>query len=413
MKAGTEITRREFIETTTATAAVGFTAAGSAGAASERVLNFALIGCGGRGRSLLREVVKRGEEKGDVKVTALCDIYDKRKKQAEQIAKGATIYHEYEELLKHKDLDCVVIAPPDHWHAQMAIEALEKGKDIYLEKPMTHTIQEARELWKTVERTKRILQVGSQGMSSDRYWQARRLIEKGLIGKVVWSQSSYSRNSVGGEWNYPIDEGAEKQIDWQRFLGKAPKRPYDPERFFRWRKYWDYSGGIATDLFYHRLSPMVFMTGSEFPTRVCAAGGIYVHADREVPDTFLMTVEYPNQHTILLASSMANANGLPEMVRGHHATITFENDNVVIRPENEYKEKFARDLSGEKLEVQNLIITSQKRETHMDNFITCVRTREKPHYDVRLGYLVQVAITLGVKAYRENKVMEFNPETDN
>ena len=422
MSDSSTITRRRFMQATATTTALALGSGKMVNASPQekaeekkfdgKVLNFGVIGLGGRGRSLMDDLLKRGEEKGDVKVVAICDIYERRKNQVRDKAKDATVYHEHENLLKHPNLDCVVIATPDHWHAQMAIDACKAGKDVYVEKPMTHTIEEAKELAKVVEKTNRILQVGSQHMSEDVYWQAKKAVEKGLIGKVVWSQSSYSRNSVGGEWNYPILENAEKSIDWERYLGPAPKRPWDPERYFRFRKFWDYSGGIATDLFYHKLAPMAFLTGSGFPCRVSAGGGIFVHPDREVPDTYMTMIDYPNKHTIVLAASMANRQGLPEVVRGHRGTITFGGGGVIVTPENEYVEEYMSEIGGEKYRAGQIVIPSQEREDHMSNFISCVRSRQQPHFDVRFGYMVQVAITLGVRAYRENKVFNFDPEKE-
>ena len=156
----------------------------------------------------------------------------------------------------------MIVATPDHWHAKIALEAMDKGKDVYLEKPMCHTNEEIKQLVNTVHETKRVLQVGSQTTSGDQWWKARKAIADGMIGEMVMSQGSYHRNSIEGEWNYHIDKEAgpdgkgDNYIDWKMWLGPAPKRAYDADRFFRFRKYWDYSGGIATDLFYHVVAPL-------------------------------------------------------------------------------------------------------------------------------------------------------------
>ena len=162
----------------------------------------------------------------------------------------------------------------------------------------------------------------------DHFWKAKKAIKDGLIGEVVWASGGFGRNrNQRGEWNYAIDpEATEKTLDWKAFLGPAPKRPFDPERYFRWRKYWDYSGGIATDLFYHTVSPLLMSIGGEFPLRVTASGGIYMQKDREVPDTFFMNVDYPDW-TMQLACSVASGVGAPLVIHGSKATMFIGQDS--------------------------------------------------------------------------------------
>ena len=263
-----DLSRRRFIQAGALTAAAGVAAAKAEAAAkanpeaagpekkaADRYVNFGLIGCGGKGRQHLGWIAERQKERGDVKVVALCDVFERNKNRAQEIAPDAKMYHDYKELLRHKDLDCVLIATPDHWHAQMAIDALEAGMDVFLEKPMTQTIEEAREIVRVQEKSKKIVQIGGSGPSSDSVWKARKLIQDGVIGRVVWSLSGQSRNTVEGEWNYNIPEDYDGQTDWEHWLGPAPKRPYDPDRQFRWRKYWDYGTGLIGVLYTIRSVP--------------------------------------------------------------------------------------------------------------------------------------------------------------
>ena len=402
------ISRRSFLKGSAATgAAVGLGLIGShATTASPRVLGandrifIGVIGCGGKGTNHLKNLVEMSKKpENKLAVVAVCDIYEPRKQRAKEIC-GRDLYHDYRKMLEQPHLDAVVIATPDHWHARQAIDAMEAGKDVYLEKPITYTWQEAKEVAATTARTGRVLQVGAQSCSDDRWWQANRLIKEGAIGKVLWTSSSFCRNSTRGEWNYPIDEGASPDnLDWKAFLGSAPKRPFDKERFFRWRKYWDYSGGIATDLFYHTLSHLQIALGPEFPKRVSAGGGIYVQHDRDVPDTFHMIIDYPTDHSVVLCSSMANRQGIPEFIRGHEATMYFEAPGIVIRPEKEFEDS-----------RQQLEVAREPRLGHMNNFLDCVRTRNKPTLDAETAYRVMVAIALGVESYRKEKVMRFDRE---
>jgi len=400
------ITRRNFLKTSTASAAaVGLSTALSYRnvlGANGRI-NVGVIGCGGMGSHHLRRLVNASEAgELNVKVIAVCDIYEPRKLRAKETC-GGTAYHDYRKLLDNKDIDVVWIAVPDHWHARMSIDAMEAGKDIYCEKPMTRYWHEAKEVYRTVLRTRRVMQIGSQGCSDNSWKQAHELIKEGKIGKLVWAQTSIGRNSKAGDWCYHVDvDAGPHNLDWNAFLGSAPKRPFDPERFFRWRKYWDYSGGIATDLFSHVLHALIKAIGPEFPRRVVAGGGVYVHKDRETPDTFHMIADYPGEYSVVVVSSQANEQGLPVVIRGHEATMYLSGGNISIRPERIYAED-REELTVKVKPVGDVLAA------HHRNFLECVRTREWPNCNAELGYKVAVAYLLSVECYRENKVKLFDP----
>jgi len=238
---------------------------------------------------------------------------------------------------------------------------------------------------------------------------------------MIMSQGSYHRNSKEGEWNWDIDQDAgpdgkdENYIDWKMWLGKAPKRPFDADRFFRFRKYWDYSGGIATDLFFHVVAPLnICWSEPQFPSKVSASGGIYVFKDeREVPDTFHLMAEFPQGHSLVLSSTMANSRHIPGLIRGHQGTIImvdhgmFEGrtDHITLLPEHKliddaYKAKFGDDM-------ETKIPVEQKSDivAHITNFLDCMRTREKPTLDVDTGFHAQVTISMAVQSYREGRVL--------
>jgi predicted dehydrogenase len=382
-------------------------------------INVAIIGVGGRGRDLLGWVMKTGEQPNTpARVVAVSDVYAKRLRGAKEVAK-CDGHLDYREILERKDVDAVIIATPDHWHARMAIEAMDKGKDVYLEKPMTHTVEEAKKVYEKVKQTKRVLQVGSQTTSSDQWWKARKAIQDGMIGKLIMSQGSYHRNSKQGEWNWPIDAAAgpngkgDDFIDWKMWLGSAPKRDYNADRFFRFRKYWDYSGGIATDLFYHVMAPLNICWGeAQFPYRVMASGGTYVFKDeREVPDTFTLTADYPAGHSLVLSASMANETHIPGLIRGHEGTIMmvpegkFEGkvDFITVTPQRIVKQQFV-----EKYGAEEVKINCEARESHMENFLRCVRTRETPVLDALTAYKAMATIGMSVQSYREGRVLYFD-----
>ena len=404
MSATDSVSRRGFVAATAAGAAavgaasLGAPATGAVLGANDRI-NMAVIGCGGQGTGHLRRLVKMSENPDEkVKVVGVCDVYEPRKERAAAISK-APVYHHYEDVLARPEVDAVLIATPDHWHAKISMAALEAGKDVYCEKPVTLYWWEAKQVRETVKRTGRVFQCGVQSTSDDIWWQANRLIREGHLGKLIWSQSGYCRNSRTGEWNYHIDDGCSPaNLDWDRWLGPAPKRPFDPERYFRFRKYWDYSGGVATDLLFHALGHMAIALGPEFPVSVASTGGIYVQTDREVPDTYHTTIEYESGHTCVLASSMCNSNCWPEMIRGHEGTMTFEGPGLVVRPEKPFSEGREEIQQGR-----------EPRADHMHNFLDCVRTRSKPHCNEDVAYKVCVAIALGVQAYRTGKTQKFDP----
>ena len=384
-------------------------------------LNVGFVGCGGRMNSHIRHLVARSKEKGDVMPVAVNDIWDKRKAAA-QAATGvdaASVYHDYRELCDRSDIDLVVISSPDHWHHAHALAALKAGKDVYLEKPMTYTVDEAKEIAEAVKASGRVLQVGSQYASMDHFWKARQAIADGLIGQVMWASGGFGRNrNKRGEWNYAIDaEATEKTLDWKAFLGNAPKRPFTPERYFRWRKYWDYSGGIATDLFYHTVSPLLVTIGPEFPHRVTAGGGIYAQHDREVPDTFFMNVDYP-KWTMQLACSVGSGVGAPLVIHGSEGTIfvardseSLDNTEIEVVPDREYKDDFVKKTGSEtvKIAVQPF---ARGTHPHMDNFLECVRSRKAPNLDAETGYRAMAAIGMGVSAYRRGEVLYFDPKRE-
>ena len=428
-----ETTRREFIKQVGvgAAAAAGSVASSEAIAAAPRVqtaakgrvigandrINVGFVGCGGRMNAHIRRVVERNKERGDVQAVAVNDIWDKRKQRARE-ATGVdekAVHHDYRELCARPDVDVVVIASPDHWHHLQTLEALRNGKDVYLEKPMTYTVDEAKEIADTVKATGRVLQVGSQYASMDHFWKAKKVIADGLLGEVVWASGGFGRNrNQRGEWNYAIDPDAtEKTLDWKAFLGPAPKRAFDPERYFRWRKYWDYSGGIATDLFYHSVSPLLVAIGGEFPLRVNASGGIYLQKDREVPDTFFMNVDYP-AWTMQLACSVGSGVGAPLVVHGSRATLfigqnseSLVNTQMEVVPDQEYREEFRKKAGAETLKI-DVQPVARGTHPHMDNFLECVRSRQEPNLPAQLGYQAMAAIGMGVQAYRQSEVLFFD-----
>ena len=413
--------RRDFLKTVSATgvtlgAATHALAAKSIGKMSNRIIgandriNIGVIGCGGRGTSDAQSFATYGQKnENSCQLLGVVDVYEKRKRtQAEKHnVKG---YSDYRELLNQSEIDAVVIATPDHWHGKMALDAMDAGKDVYLEKPMVHTNEEARLLVQKVKETSRVLQVGSQTTSADIWWKAKKAIADGMIGQMIESQGSYHRNSVGGEWNYKIDPNAgptakgDDYIDWNMWLGSqfklATKRDFDADRFFRFRKYWDYSLGIASDLFYHVIAPLnICWDEPQFPSKVMATGGTYVFKlpngkpDREVPDTFHLLAEYSKGHSLVLSSSMANDTHIPGLIRGHEGTIILVDHGkfesmvpyITVKPQVSGGKAIGGDAYAAKWGLKDIQIPIDQKDmmtAHIENFLGCMRTRQKPHLDV-------------------------------
>ncbi|MDR3698068.1 MAG: Gfo/Idh/MocA family oxidoreductase [Candidatus Sulfopaludibacter sp.] len=394
--------------------------------ANDRI-NIGVIGCGSRGQGVARTFAQVGQTDNSCQIVAVCDVYEKRKRETAERYKVKG-YTDYRELLQQPDIDAVYIATPDHWHAKNAIDAMDHGKDVYLEKPMVHTNEEARQLVATVKETKRVLQVGSQTTSADIWAKAKKAIADGAIGQMLMSQGSYHRNSIEGEWNWDIDPGAgpdgkgDNHIDWDLWLGSqyklAPKRAFDADRFFRFRKYWDYSLGIASDLFYHVIAPLnICWDEPQFPVKVMATGGIYVFKEkREVPDTFHLMAEYAKGHSLVLSSSMANDTHIPGLIRGHEGTIImvehgqFERNvpYITVKPQLERGKAIGGEKYASKFGLKDYQIPvdqTNMQDAHVRNFLQCVRTREKPRLDVETGARAVVVINLAAESYREGKVM--------
>ncbi len=275
-----------------------------------------------------------------VEVVGVCDAYKGRVTRALENTGGkAKDYGEYRKLLADKSIDAVIIGTPDHWHKPMALEAFAAGKDVYLEKPMTLTIDEGPEMIAAAERSGRIFQVGSQGISTKLQETAREIVRSGKLGTITLIRATFDRNSDSGAWLYPIPPDAdEKTVNWEAFLGPAPKKPFDLERFFRWRCYWDYSGGISTDLFVHLMTTIHFVMDADMADMVMATGQNYLHKKtHEVPDTLVAAATYPEQgFTVSLGATFNNSSAAESgfMILGTEGGLVFQGGELTFRPEH-------------------------------------------------------------------------------
>jgi len=422
----TNISRRQFAirlaGTTAGIATFGSTLGMSAKSYSQIIganerIKVGVIGCGGMANDHM-EALLQMKQSDNVEIAAVCDVYTNRLDSAKELTK-AKAYKNYQDILDSKKIHYVLIATPEHWHYQMTLDAIDAGKHIYVEKPMTHTIEQAKDIVEKVSMANLKLQVGVQGMSDDSYETAHQMIQDGALGKVVMAHIDYSRNYPDDFWTKKIDPDVKPgvNLDWEAWLGPAPKRPWDPRRYFEWRRYWDYSGGIATDLFIHRVTRIIKSVGLSFPDYVVATGGKWNFVDSvaEIPDTFNMMLDYPEKTTVMLVSSLANDTPIRHVIRGHKATLEFKKDGFTITPQESSNEATisgtGEDTGGGEL------FTHQKTGAeditlHHRNLQDAIRKNEPLKCDQTLGFYGVVACMMGVQSLRHRKYLKWDAQNE-
>lgn len=276
-----------------------------------------------------------------VELVAVCDLYDGRLIRSKEVY-GNHLFttRNYKEILDRKDIDAVIISTPDHWHDRISIDAMEKGKAVYCEKPMVQKLEEGQAVIDTQKKTKAVFQVGSQRVSGLIFEKAKQLYEAGEIGELNLVEANMDRHDAIGAWQYSIPPDASKQtLDWDTFLGDAPKVPFDPVRFFRWRNYRDYGTGVPGDLYVHLITGLHFMTGSLGPNRIMATGGLHMWKDgRDVPDLVTAMFDYPKTEknpafTVTMRVNFADGSGGGEMTRlvGSEGEMRIGGNSLIIK----------------------------------------------------------------------------------
>jgi predicted dehydrogenase len=366
------------------------------------------IGVGGRGSSHVWTVRRMMTEGANLEVVAVCDAFQHRLDESAK-ATGAKPYRKHAELLADPKVDVVCIATPDRLHVPQGIDAIRAGKDVYCEKPMGHWTQFdlSRKFYEETASLKRIVQIGNQGNSSPAWQKVRELVQGGAIGRVQLVQAGFFRRGDWGE-RMPIadpEAAPGPDLDWEAFLGDAPKVPYSVQRFFSWRKYLDYAGGPCTDLLPHLFTPFASAIGLKFPARAVASGGIFKYTtyDREVPDTFNMCLDYPEKLSVVVVSTLANDYVTEPAIHGDEGTLTLQNPgewNVGIDSVTVIPHKGDRRVYPMKKEDSTI--------AHWKNFIDCVRSRQKPVSDVEFGLHVQAALNMAMLSLLKEKVVKFD-----
>jgi predicted dehydrogenase len=420
--------RRQFLAGAAALAGAGVLGASAAAGQAKRVaavkgksftpigadetIRMGVIGTGGMGTGHCGGIInsaKKGQEK--VQIVAVSDVAiprmnDAAKACAEKQGIEVDQYQYYKDLLARDDIHGVLIASPEHWHAQMAIDAIMAGKDVYVEKPMTYDLDDALRLYDTVRANEQILQVGTQKMMIPKYVEARKLLAEGAIGKPVWSQTSYCRNSPDGEWNYyGIDERVipGETLDWEEWCKPLGLQKWDPLVYWRWRRYHQYSTGIIGDLLVHEMTPLMWAMDCGWPVRVDAIGGHYVDKEMDNFDQVNLTVQFESEHTMIVAGSTSNSTGLEIMIRGHRANMWLAGNNVVIRPERPYVD----DVDEQTVECAGV----SDQEALRLNWLSSIRTRKTPMSPVEMGFKVMVIVDLAHRSMWDGHAYTFDPKT--
>jgi predicted dehydrogenase len=382
--------RRQFLA---ASAAAPLFLSSSAQGASDRLV-MALIGSGGRGRNVTGAFVELGAQ-----CAAVCDVYKPNLEKGLAVAgAGARAYGDYREILDRKDIDAVLIATPDHWHVPMMLDAVQAGKDVYCEKPMSHSIAEGNRAIRGVRATDRIVQIGMQRRSTPWVIEAQKMVSGGEIGEVLFAKA---------QWNWiasrPLDNSPlEGDLDWQSFVGPARSRSMQPMLFRRWRYFWEFSGGNMTDQGTHLMDVVQWFTNSGTPRSAVCQGKVFQMDGAEAPDAFAAAFDYGNMlATWTLNYTNDYEDGWSIRFEGTKGTMVLDGAGYRL-----YTAPWKNNREPVKL-VEDRLPTIP----HVRNFMECVKSRQQPNAPVEVGHSAVCGPHLANIAWRTGRTVYLNPET--
>ena len=356
-----------------------------------------VIGTGDRGTYVMTQFM----ETKTLHVAAVCDIYSEHIDQARQKATDAKSFTDHRKLLEEKEIDAVLIATPDHWHATTAIDALNAGKDVYCEKPLTRTIDEGPRIVKAARINERVCQVGMQQRSGIHYLRAKaEYFDTGKLGKITLARTWWHGNGYHLRKAPASLQTQPSNLDWAHFLGPVRWRDWDPQQYYNWRAYLDFGGGQVTDLFTHWIDVVHMFMNQEIPKSAVAAGGVYAYKDgRTAPDTINVLLEYPGEYTATFEATLApGIHGEGVEMCGTEGKLFIDRGHYEYTPRGRNAEPVVV-----KAEPHDLTLD------HVNNFLECMRTRKRPNGDVLIGHRSAQASHLGNIAYVERRQIDFDP----
>ena len=366
----------------------------------------------------------------DVQIVALCDVFRPQMDFAINDAKleGVDTYRDFRRLLDRKDIDAVIVASPDHWHALQTVMACQAGKDVYVEKPVSSAVDEGSKMVQAARKYNRVVQVGTQQRSGDHYQKAAEIIRGGQLGKITFVRTWNFGNQTPGGIGNPPDTNPPDGLDWDMWLGPAPMRQFNQNRFgvhpdrwssFRW--FWDYAGGMMTDWGVHHIDIVQMVMGVEAPVAITAMGGkLALNDNRETPDTLMVTYEYPSEKTGAEKTGAEknggfvctyenrecngqgwNGQGYGILFHGADATLYINREYFEITPEG-----------GRNVEARRVKNENRQGETHARNFLDCVKSRQKPTSDIEIGHRSTTTCLLGNVALRSGRRIVWNAKME-
>ena len=369
----------------------------SAQSASDRI-RIGVIGTGGRARGLMTHLKRLpGNE-----MVATCDVYEPRLLQAAEIAgPTATKIADYRRILDDKSIDAVVIGAPDHWHKTMTLDAVAAGKDVYVEKPVSHSIVEGAEMVKAIEASKQIVQTGTQQRSWDHFVLGKQIVDSGRLGQITFVHTYWYQHATAG--NYAAVDMS--KLDWKRWLGSAPDQPFRPERFYQWRHFWDYGGGCLTDLMTHWIDVVHWYMDVDAPLTASAVGHNYNIKLWEAPDTVTATLEFPkNFLTAYLGTYVSKVDDGGLEFRGDRGTLKIDRARLAF-----YRDD-AANVAGTLAPEPDIYVRSSGDGTltHLQNWLDCVRSRKSPTANIRVAHQAARTSHLANAAMRGGRPVRWN-----
>jgi predicted dehydrogenase len=375
-----KLSRRKFLQGSVGASAValGGRSLRSAQGANERI-RIGVLGTGHRAQYLMTLF----KDVPSTEIVAVCDVYEARRAEGLKIAgPGASSHANHRELLDRKDVDGVIIGSPDHWHKPILVDAVRAGKDVYCEKPIMHSIDEGLEMVRAVEETRRVVQTGTQQRSWDHYILGKHIVDSGKLGKISFIHTYWYQNYARpNSWNRLLEVNS-AELDWKQFLGGAPDQPFAPEKFVWWRFFWDFGGGILTDLLTHWIDVIQWYMGQVAPKSATSTGELYL-MKWQCPDTITAVYEFPGDFTVTFTGALNNGidDGGIEF-RGTEATLKIDRAHLAVYPEG------VRSIPGSNVPEPEIFVRSEGDGTrdHVKNFLDCMRSRKKPNASIEVGF---------------------------